>query len=462
MVAEGMEHGTAVLVPAVAGGGDPGQFLFQSLQAVDPVAQAGLLPAGDVMGPVQGGAIGPFERDQRRDVVQRQAQIAGVTDKAEPLQRGAIIAALIAFAAGSGLQQALVLVKPDGGDLDAGAPRHFADGKHELALEALVTREIRVQGDSEQGGPSMPHDHSHHHHHHVDQDAGDARVAWAVAVNMALTVAQIIGGILSGSLALIADALHNFSDAISLVIAFFARKVARRPADARMSFGYGRAEAVAALVNYTTLVVLALYLIYEGVMRFLEPEPVDGWLVVWIAVLALVIDVATALLTYSLSKDSMNIRAAFLHNVADALGSVAVIVAGTAVIIWGWTWVDPLVTLMIAGYILWHVRAEVGEVFDLLMLAGPDGLAAEKVADAIEAVDGVEGVHHVHLWAMQEQQPTLEAHLVISEADWSRADAVKAAVKQVLRDEFGIGHSTLELECPPNVCVGEVRFGHAG
>ncbi|GHG95876.1 cation diffusion facilitator family transporter [Pseudodonghicola xiamenensis] len=308
----------------------------------------------------------------------------------------------------------------------------------------------------------MPHDHSHHHHHHVDQDAGDARVAWAVAVNMALTVAQIIGGILSGSLALIADALHNFSDAISLVIAFFARKVARRPADARMSFGYGRAEAVAALVNYTTLVVLALYLIYEGVMRFLEPEPVDGWLVVWIAVLALVIDVATALLTYSLSKDSMNIRAAFLHNVADALGSVAVIVAGTAVIIWGWTWVDPLVTLMIAGYILWHVRAEVGEVFDLLMLAGPDGLAAEKVADAIEAVDGVEGVHHVHLWAMQEQQPTLEAHLVISEADWSRADAVKAAVKQVLRDEFGIGHSTLELECPPNVCVGEVRFGHAG
>lgn len=294
----------------------------------------------------------------------------------------------------------------------------------------------------------------------MDRDAGDSRVAWAVAVNMALTVAQIVGGLLSGSLALIADALHNFSDAITLIIAFFARKVARRPANARMSFGYGRAEAVAALVNYTTLVVLAIYLIYEGVTRFLEPEPVDGWLVVWIAVLALVIDVATAALTYSLSKDSMNIRAAFLHNVADALGSVAVIVAGVAVILWDWTWVDPLVTLMIAAYILWHVRSEVGDVFGLLMLAGPDGLKAEDVADAIEAVDGVEGVHHLHLWEMQEHEKTLEAHLVIAESDWPRADSVKSAVKALLREEFGIGHSTLEIECAPNACVGEARFGH--
>jgi len=213
-------------------------------------------------------------------------------------------------------------------------------------------------------------------------------------------------------------------------------------------------------VNYTTLVVLAIYLIYEGVTRVLEPEPVDGWLVVWIAVLALVIDVATAALTYSLSKDSMNIRAAFLHNVADALGSVAVIVAGGAVILWDWTWIDPLVTLMIAAYILWHVRSEVGEVFGLLMLAGPDGVKAEEVADAIETIDGVEGVHHLHLWEMQEHERTLEAHLVIAESEWPRADAVKGAVKALLREEFGIGHSTLEIECAPNACVGEARFGH--
>lgn len=307
----------------------------------------------------------------------------------------------------------------------------------------------------------MPHDHSHHHHHHhIAPGAGDARVAWAVAVNMALTLAQIVGGILSGSLALIADALHNFSDAIALIIAFFARRISRRPATARMSFGYGRAEAVAALINYTTLVVLAFYLIYEGVMRFLAPEPVDGWLVVWIAVLALVIDLATAALTYALSKESMNIRAAFLHNVADAMGSVAVILAGTAVILWDWTWVDPLVTLMIAGYILWHVKADIGEVVALLMLGTPPALEAEAVAVAVEAVDGVQEVHHIHLWAMQEHQPSLDAHLVIAPGDWGRADAVKAAVKQVLRAEFGIGHSTLELECARHACNGAARFGH--
>ncbi|MDK3017927.1 cation diffusion facilitator family transporter [Pseudodonghicola flavimaris] len=310
----------------------------------------------------------------------------------------------------------------------------------------------------------MPQDHAshhhHHHHHHLSAGAGDARVAWAVAVNMALTLAQIVGGILSGSLALIADALHNFSDAIALIIAFGARRIARRPATAQMSFGYGRAEAVAALVNYTTLVVLAIYLIYEGVMRVLEPEPVNGWLVVWIAILALVVDLATAALTYALSKDSMNIRAAFLHNVADAMGSVAVIVAGTAVILWDWTWVDPLVTLMIAAYILWHVWSDVGEVFGVLMLAGPADLRAESVADAVEAVEGVAEVHHVHLWIMQEHQPSLEAHLVIAEADWSRADAVKAAVKQRLHADFGIGHSTLELECAPFACAGAARFGH--
>ena len=308
----------------------------------------------------------------------------------------------------------------------------------------------------------MPQDHPphhHHHHHHVSAETGDARVAWAVAVNMVLTLAQIVGGILSGSLALIADALHNFSDAISLIIAFGARRIARRPANPAMSFGYGRAEVVAALINYTTLVVLALYLIYEGIMRLLQPEPVDGWLVVWIAVLALAVDLVTAALTYAMSKDSLNIRAAFLHNLADAMGSVAVIVAGTLVILKGWTWVDPAATLLIAGYILWHVKADIGEVIRVLMLASPPSLVAEEVAGAIEAVDGVQEVHHVHLWAMQEQAAALDGHLVIAAGDWGRADTVKAAVKAVLAERFGIAHSTLEMECARHACDGAARFG---
>lgn len=156
----------------------------------------------------------------------------------------------------------------------------------------------------------MPHDHGHAH---IDPQSGDRRVSIAIWANGLLTVAQIVGGILSGSLALIADALHNFSDMASLVIAFFARKIARRPADKRMTFGYGRVEIVAALINYTTLILIGFYLIYEGGMRMIDPPEVQGWTVVILGGVALVVDTLTALLTYSMQKGSVNIRALFLH-----------------------------------------------------------------------------------------------------------------------------------------------------
>ena len=299
----------------------------------------------------------------------------------------------------------------------------------------------------------------HHHHHHMEPGAGDARVAWAVAVNLALTAAQLIGGLLSGSLAMIADAIHNLSDAFSLIIAFFARKIARRPADGSMTFGYGRAEVVAALINYITLVVIGLYLIYEAVMRFIEPSGVDGWLVVIIAGVALAVDAVTALLTYSLSKESVNIRAAFLHNVADALGSIAVILAGTLIILYGWLWIDPAVTLMIAGYILWMSYNEIGNVIRILMLGAPPEVSAAQVIETIEAIDGVQSVHHLHLWQMQEHEAALDAHLVIDPGRWGDADAIKQAAKARLKQEFGLGHTTLELECAKHACVGAGAIG---
>ena len=154
------------------------------------------------------------------------------------------------------------------------------------------------------------------HDHGIDAEQGDKRVGIAIFANLILTVAQVIGGILAGSLALIADALHNFSDVASLVIAFGARKIARRPADVRMTFGYGRVEIVAALINYTTLIVIGLYLIYEGGMRFIDPPEVKGWLVVILGSVALAVDALTALLTYSMQKGSVNIRALFLHNLS--------------------------------------------------------------------------------------------------------------------------------------------------
>ena len=161
----------------------------------------------------------------------------------------------------------------------------------------------------------MPHDHHHHghggHHYGLDAHSGDRRVAWAVAINVGLTVAQIAGGLVAGSVALIADGVHNFSDAAALVLAFGARRLARRGADSAMSFGWARAEVVAALINYVSLVIVALWLMAEAAGRLIDPPGVEGWIVIWLAALALVIDLGTAALTFSLSKQSVNIRAAF-------------------------------------------------------------------------------------------------------------------------------------------------------
>ena len=304
------------------------------------------------------------------------------------------------------------------------------------------------------------HGHGHHHHHHVDPNAGDLRIAAAIGINFLLTLVQIVGGIMAGSLALIADALHNFSDAISLVIAFGARKIARRPSDALMTFGYGRIEIVAALINYTTLIILGLYLVYEAVLRFLQPEGVDGWIVVIIAAVALVIDVGTAILTYAMSKTSVNIRAAFLHNVADALGSVAVIAAGTLILLYDWRLVDPIVTLLIAGYILWQSLAEIGPVIRILMLGSPPHISTQSVLDSLREIEGVADVHHVHLWQMNEHRNAVDAHLVIAEGFWAQADAIKASAKHRLEAEFGVVHTTLEMECTRHACIAARTIGH--
>jgi cobalt-zinc-cadmium efflux system protein len=267
---------------------------------------------------------------------------------------------------------------------------------------------------------------------------------------------------MSGSLALIADALHNFSDAISLIIAFGARKIARRPRDAEMTFGYGRVEVVAALINYTTLIVIGLYLLYEAAMRFANPQDVEGWIIVVIAGIALVVDVVTAMLTYTMSKSSVNIRTAFLHNVADALGSVAVIFAGTLILLYDWRLVDPIVTVMIAGYILWQSFHEIGPVIRILMLGSPPEIETEAVLHTVRGIDGVTGIHHAHFWQMDEHRAALDAHIVIAEGRWSDADAVKDRIKAALSDQFDIEHTTLELECARHACDDPSEFGGRG
>lgn len=303
----------------------------------------------------------------------------------------------------------------------------------------------------------MPHDHGHAH---IEPDSGDRRVAIAIWANGLLTVAQIVGGIFSGSLALIADALHNFSDMASLVIAFAARKIARRPADERMTFGYGRVEIVAALVNYTTLILIGFYLIYEGGMRMIDPPEVMGWTVVILGGIALVVDTLTAMLTYSMQKGSVNIRALFLHNLSDALASVAVIVGGTLIILFDMRWVDPAITIGIALYILYLSFTEIGGPIRTLMLGSPPDVDGNDVVRAIQCVDGVVDVHHVHLWQMQEHAAALDCHIVVERDRMSEADKIKENVKSVLHERFSIEHSTLEFEASDNAHKEAQVFGH--
>jgi len=302
----------------------------------------------------------------------------------------------------------------------------------------------------------MPHDHSHHHHT-LPADGGDRNLWLATGINLILTLAQIVAGVISGSLALIADAIHNLSDAISLVLALAARRIARRPADAGMTFGYGRIEVVAALVNYSTLIMVSVWLASEGVMRLIDPQPVEGWIVVIVAGLALVIDAVTAWLTYRTSKDSMNVRAAFLHNVADALGSVAVIVAGTLILLYDWRLIDPIVTLGIAAYILWHAGSEVMPAIRILMMGSPDKTQTQEVLEALRTIPGVTDVHHLHLWRMQEHETALEAHVVRHNGF---GDEVRLAAKALLADRFDIHHSVIEIEPPDAACQDVPAIGH--
>ena len=303
----------------------------------------------------------------------------------------------------------------------------------------------------------MPHDHGHAH---LDPGSGDRRVAIAIWANAALTLAQILGGLLSGSLALIADALHNLSDMAALVIAFAARQIARRPADARMTFGYGRIEVVAALINYTTLILVGAYLIYEGGLRLIDPPAVAGWTVVILGGLALLVDALTAGLTWSMQKHSVNIRALFLHNLSDALASVAVIVGGTLILLYDLRWVDPAITIGIALYILYLALTEIGGPIRTLMLGSPPEIDAAEVIAALQATDGVEDVHHVHLWQMQEDAAALDCHVVLTAAGWGRLEAIKSEIKARLAARFDITHSSLEFEHEAR-CGRDARlYGH--
>ena len=288
----------------------------------------------------------------------------------------------------------------------------------------------------------MLEEHIHNHH----STGSNRSLLIAIGINLLLTFAQVVGGIISGSLSLVADALHNLSDATSLSIALLARKISTKPADEIKTFGYQRAEVIAALINLTLLITISLYLIYEAIGRILEPQVITGWIIIIVAGIALIVDMVTAFITYRMSKNSINMKAAFLHNLSDALASVGVVLAGTLIIFYDLYWMDTLVTFLIAGFILWQGFKLMPKAIHLLMEGTPEDLSLNDIKFSVERIEGVENIHHIHIWHLDEHRIALEAHVVVTAVELKQVEIIKVKLKQLLKEKFDISHSTLEFE----------------
>ncbi|MFO7652914.1 MAG: cation diffusion facilitator family transporter [Candidatus Krumholzibacteriia bacterium] len=293
----------------------------------------------------------------------------------------------------------------------------------------------------------------HHDHEHLlagsgSERAGDRRLLAGMGINLLLTFVQVAGGLVSGSLALVADALHNLNDAAALGLAVVARRIARKPADRRRTFGYRKAEVIGALVNTTALVMVGLYLVYEALARWANPQPVDGWIVVIVGGVALIVDAITVALTYALGRRSLNVKAAFVHNVSDALGSLAVMIAGALVLLHGWYLADLVATLLISVYILWQSYGLLRSSARILLDSAPRDVDLAELFAVMRAVPGVREVHHLHAWELDERNRALEAHVVVEVTDLVEAERIKNELKRRLHERFGFGHTTLEIEAP--------------
>lgn len=290
---------------------------------------------------------------------------------------------------------------------------------------------------------------------HKHEISTKSRLLFAIIINILLTVFQIVGGIFSGSLALIADALHNLSDALALGIAWVARLIAQKPSDEYYTYGYGRSELIGAMINLTSLIIIGIYLIYEGIYRLIEPVEIQGMLVVYIAILALVIDLATALLVYRDSKNSLNIKAALLHNISDALASVGVIVSGLLIVHYSLFFADAVITLLISIFVLYQGISTIPKVIRILMQAIPEDIDLNLLVQNVKKIEGVEDFHHVHVWQLDEQTSLLEAHVLIGEDLINEVTRIKEEIKSLLEKDHGIYHSTIEFEFNRDRCNGK-------
>lgn len=286
-----------------------------------------------------------------------------------------------------------------------------------------------------------------HNHSHKSSEVKGTNLVISILLNVIITVAQFIGGLVSGSLALLSDALHNFSDVLSLLISYFANKLAKKEASINRTFGYKRAEIIAAFVNSGTLVIVALYLIFEATIRFFNPQPIQSNLVIWMAALGILVNGFSVLLLKKDAKKNMNMRSAYLHLFTDMAASVAVLIGGLLMKFYEWWWVDSLLTLAIAFYLIFVGYDLLKKSFNVLMLFTPGNLQIDKISQSINKLDKVKSIHHIHIWQLNEDEVHLEAHLeFLKDVTISEFDAILQIIEKMLYHEFGINHVTIQPE----------------
>lgn len=283
----------------------------------------------------------------------------------------------------------------------------------------------------------------HHHHHEVS----GKKLFITVILNLIITLSQIVGGIISGSLALLSDAMHNFSDVLALLIAWGANKVSLKPSTKEKTFGFKRAEIIAALFNASVLMGIAIFLIFEAVNKFLHPEAIKSMWVIGLGVLSIVLNSASVLLIKDDSHDNMNMKAAYLHLLTDVATSVAVVIGGVLMLYFGIFWVDPLISILIAVYLIYASFDIIKESVSILMQFVPESIDLHEIESEVANFKEVDNIHHIHIWSLNDHDIFLEAHLDFKD-NLSLSDVTKIVdeVENRLKTKFHIAHVTLQAE----------------
>ena len=309
-----------------------------------------------------------------------------------------------------------------------------------------------AHGDKHDHGHDHGHSHDHAHGHspgHSHDHGGDennaARIGIAALLTGAFMGVELAGGLIAGSLALIADAGHMLSDFGSLALAWIGFRMARRPPDSRRTFGFRRFPVLAAFVNGLTLFAIAVWIVYEAIWRLNEPRTIEPVLMTWIAVAGLAVNIASFFVLHGADRDNLNVRGALLHVIGDLLGSVAAIAAGLIIMSTGWIQADPILSVLVALIILRSAWAVTAQSAHILLEGAPTNISLDKVThDLVDHVEGVLDVHHAHLWSLDGRRSMMTLHARI--ANSAEGPAIVARIKTRLRDTHGVGHATVEIE----------------